>query len=217
MDEELRELIESALEKRDVADVSAVTRAVTAVVSSQIGEMRAERDKAVGARDQALAERDQAVEERDEAIGERDEAIAERKKAMGDKKKMEDDMEEMKKKEKKDREQMLGEVQQRADLLVRVAPLLNSDVETREMSNHAILVAAVGDEVADASERSADYLEAKVEGILERRQMAGGLPKVGGPAPTGVGSNKPGDPVQHYGRSTMLSMIEERVSEGGKY
>ena len=40
-------------------------------------------------------------------------------------------------------------------------------------SRHEILVAAAGDEVERADERSDDYLHAKIETILERRANAG--------------------------------------------
>ena len=73
---------------------------------------------------------------------------------------------------------------QRADLIVSVKPLLPADFETRGKSNHEILVAAAGDEVDRAEERSDEYLLAKVEGIIERRAAAngrnGGDPKLAG-------------------------------------
>ena len=105
----------------------------------------------------ARRDRRRAQEARDEA--EAAEAEAERAKADAMKKKQEEEEMEMKKKAGK-----------RADLLTLINPLLPDGLEKRdEMSNHALLVAAVGDEVSDAANRSEDYLLAKVEAIAERR------------------------------------------------
>lgn len=60
----------------------------------------------------------------------------------------------------------------RADLIVRCRELLPDEFEVEGADRHAILVAAVGEEVEGAEERSADYLEARLEGILERREEA---------------------------------------------
>ena len=54
--------------------------------------------------------------------------------------------------------------------------------DTSEFDAKAILVAAVGDEVEKPEERSEDYLEAKAEVILERRDKAQ-VRQPGGPAP----------------------------------
>ena len=71
----------------------------------------------------------------------------------------------------------------RAELLtmVRGAELLPKDFETRGKSDKDILVAAVGDEVKDVANRSEDYLRAKVESIIERREQTH---DPGKPAPT---------------------------------
>ena len=61
----------------------------------------------------------------------------------------------------------------RAELIMSVKPLLPSDFETRGKTNHEILVAAAGEEVERAAERSEEYLLAKVEGIMERRAAVG--------------------------------------------
>ena len=60
----------------------------------------------------------------------------------------------------------------RAELILSVKPLLPKDFETRGKTNHEILVAAAGDEITGAEERSDDYLMAKLEGIAERRAAA---------------------------------------------
>ena len=62
-----------------------------------------------------------------------------------------------------------AEVQARADLIVQVQPLMPKDYDFAGKTRSEILVAAAGDEVPNAAERSDDYLHAKVEGILERR------------------------------------------------
>ena len=60
----------------------------------------------------------------------------------------------------------------RAELIMSVTSLLPKDFETRGKTNHEILVAAAGDEIERAEERSDDYLTAKLEGIMERRDAA---------------------------------------------
>ena len=69
----------------------------------------------------------------------------------------------------------------RAELIMSVKPLLPTDFETRGKTNHAILVAAAGDEVDRAEERSDEYLLAKVEDIIERRAAANGRNAKGAP------------------------------------
>ena len=59
--------------------------------------------------------------------------------------------------------------EERADLLLLTRDLLPDDYKARGKSDHDILVDAVGNEVPDAKDRSADYLRAKVEAIAERR------------------------------------------------
>ena len=98
-------------------------------------------------------------------------------KKKGMKKKAEDDEETMAEKAAK-----LAE--ERADLLVMVRDLLPEDFEARGASNHDILVAAAGEEVEDAEERSEDYLRAKIEDIVARRTAAEEAQRSsGGPQP----------------------------------
>lgn len=72
----------------------------------------------------------------------------------------------------KAREDAEANAETRADLLVLAKGLLPTDFETRGKSNKDILVAAVGDEVTDAANRSEDYLQARLETIVERREDA---------------------------------------------
>ena len=60
----------------------------------------------------------------------------------------------------------------RAEMIMTVKALLPKDFETRGKTSHDILVAAAGDEITGAEERSDDYLMAKLEGIAERRDNA---------------------------------------------
>ena len=60
----------------------------------------------------------------------------------------------------------------RAELIMSVTSLLPKDFETRGKTNHEILVAAAGEEIERADERSDDYLIAKLEAITERRESA---------------------------------------------
>ena len=63
-------------------------------------------------------------------------------------------------------------IEARADLILLVRDLLPRDFDRRGKSTHEILIAAVGEEIKDASERSEDYLLAKVEDIVDRRSRA---------------------------------------------
>ena len=63
--------------------------------------------------------------------------------------------------------------ERRADLLTLVSDLLPKDFDRKGKSTKDILVAAAGDEIPDAAERSEDYLQAKIETILERRKPDG--------------------------------------------
>ena len=115
-----------------------------------------------------------AIAKREEAKASESAAEAERK----EKEKMDDDEEEGKdgKKKKKmpfDMAEVDTMVEYRADLLVQVGGLLPKDFDRAGKTNHEILVAAAGDEVDRAAEQSEDYLKAKVEGIIERRENAG--------------------------------------------
>ena len=90
---------------------------------------------------------------------------------------------------------------ERADLLILVRDLLPKDFVSRGKTNVEILVAAVGEEVKDADKRSADYLMAKVEAIVERRAAAnnrGSAP--GGPAPHPMPANATIDVTRHLKR-----------------
>ena len=51
--------------------------------------------------------------------------------------------------------------------------LLPKDFDRKGKTTKDILVAAAGDEIPDAAERSEDYLQAKIETILERRKPDG--------------------------------------------
>ena len=62
--------------------------------------------------------------------------------------------------------------EERADLIVRTASLMPSSFDTRGKNEHEILVAAVGDEVENAGERTSEYLLGRVDAILERRANA---------------------------------------------
>ena len=80
----------------------------------------------------------------------------------------------------KDREEEVIEAaERRAELITQVRALLPEDYEVKGKTKKDILIAAAGEEIKDAEKRSEDYLEAKVEGILERRLAAGQPPATG--------------------------------------
>ena len=189
-DTEIKDLVSravtEALEKRSdpAAPVDAAT--IATAVSGAVGTALADMPTAESVR----ADVEAALKLRDEAEQAR----------MDDKKKMDDEKMAMKKKAKDDEEDMKKKADDRAELLITVKPLLAEGTETRAMTNHELLVAAVGDEVSGAKERSEDYLLAKVEAIVERRAAA-----AGNPIPV-----KPGAPAQNTSPVNMTRFIEQR-------
>ena len=153
MDEaEVRALIEKAISERsekEPIDVATLTRTICEGFEASTAKLREEIEATV------RSEIEAALKERDEAqtAAAASERKAEEERAAAEQAKTDAD----------------DAVEKRADLLVQLQPLLPSGTETRGMSEHDLLVAAAGDEVKDAAERSTEYLLAKVEGILERR------------------------------------------------
>ena len=160
-EEQIQKLIEAALEKRannsDPIDATALASSISDGVTTSVTEQV----------------ESQVRERLDASIKERDEASEAQKRA-------EDEKAELEKRATEDREQIEADAEKRAELIasVRSAELLPKDFDTKGKTVKEILVAAAGDEVKDAIDRSEDYLEAKVEGIIERRAAAsqGGLP-----------------------------------------
>ena len=182
MDEaKIRQLIADALKTArgdkgldETAFASSLGRSMTETIGEAVRAAVADADKARADAEKERADAEKAFEERLEA------AIEER---MGDKKKegnpfakkkvekAEDDEDE-ETMAKKAAEEAEARAEARADLLVLVRGLLPKDFETRGKSAHEILVAAAGDEVANAADRSEEYLLAKVEDIAQRRADA---------------------------------------------
>ena len=168
-----------------------------------------------------------AIAKREEAAVAEAAAEAER---MG-KDKMDDDDEGKDGKKKKkmpfDMAEVDTMVEYRADLLVQVGGLLPKDFDRAGKTNHEILVAAAGDEVERAAEQSEDYLKAKVEGILERREAAGNQSTewtVQSDSKNRVNPNTPNVDLykienRYVGTRTtdMLRMVERRNSVNAKY
>ena len=176
--EEFRAIVRDELTKLRSEDTPIDVDGLTETLATKLGEnQRAEIDA-------ALAERDEAEEARKKAEEER---VAAEQKAMEDRKQMEEDAD------------------ARSELIVLVRPILPDDTVTRGMSTHDILVAAVGEEVEDAETRSDDYLTAKVEGILERREQP--TP----PAPPAGPRVTPGDNTT--GGVNIMQMVEQRRSK----
>ena len=106
------------------------------------------------------------VEKRMEATNAELEELRAKTKKMEEDKKEEEDM------RKKHREEAMAEAEARADMLTAMKPILPEGFETRGKSVKDIMVAAVGDEVKNAQDRSEDYLLAKAEDIMARRSAA---------------------------------------------
>ena len=192
MRDEIREMVRAMIDeemrmgdpkKRGDADHIDTDRLVNRIVSSVEERMAAATDTKIV---EALAERDAAAEAQRAA-----EEAAEAARAQAD----------------TDAAAADQRVEERAELLNTVRPLLTEGTETRGMSDHALLVAAVGDEVSDAADRSVDYLTAKVETILERREGSEG----GGPTPA-VGQPPAGTLTSRPGSVNIGSMIQRRAA-----
>ncbi|MYD90075.1 MAG: hypothetical protein F4Y08_07015 [Caldilineaceae bacterium SB0662_bin_9] len=205
--DDIRQMIEEAMSKRadddtgSVADTAAAV--VAAAVSGEFAELRAERDAAVKKRNEAIAKAAKAVETA-EAAEQRAETLAQAQTTV------KDQLVEARAEGRAEAvEEMRGEAAERAALLLRIDPLLADGLETRQMTTHDLLVAAVADEVDGAAERSEDYLTAKVESILERRQAADDLPAPARPAPGGTSADA------GYAPHNLISSIETRF-DGAK-
>ena len=64
-------------------------------------------------------------------------------------------------------------VEVRANLLVKTRELLPQGFESRGKSGRDIMLAAIGDALADADKRDDGYLEATLDSIVEQRSAAG--------------------------------------------
>ena len=93
--------------------------------------------------------------------------------------------------------------ERRADLLTMVSDLLPKDFDRKGKSTKEILVAAAGDEIPDAAERSEDYLQAKIETILERRKPDG----QGALQNRADDASATGDPIGAYGIYKMREAV----------
>ena len=164
----------------DAIDPAAVAEAVASALTPKFAEQ---------ANEAARAQVEKALEERDEAQRQLETADADAKAA------------------EENRVEAEEAAEDRAMLIVQVRELLPENTDTKGMSTKDILVAAAGDEVDDADERSEDYLLAKVEAILERRLEAReGDPKK--PPATKSQQNQDG-PV--FGDTVnVISMVERR-------
>ena len=139
-------------------------------------------------------------------------ADSKRAEAEADRAKMEKEKMEKEKMDKDKEKKMMEDAERRAELIVQCRPLLADDFVTKDRSAKDILVAAVGDEVKDADKRSEDYLEAKVEGILERRGDATRQAKgTGAGQAAGAGGKPPSGTPEGDGPAGGVNII--RLSE----
>ena len=185
MDEaKIRELIADALKSArsdSGLDEPALARSLSDTIRQTVTAAVADAEKARSDAEQAQADAEKAFEERletelAERMGDKKKAgfpfKKKAKKAPGDEEDDDEDDEETMAKKAAEEAEIRAEA--RADLLVLVRGLLPNDFETRGKSDHEILVAAAGDEVATAADRSTEYLLAKVEDIAQRRADAEG-------------------------------------------
>ena len=147
-DDKVRAIVEEALAKRaeqPTLDGEVDTAAMATAIAEALGEpMREQIDAALKERDEAQEATKRAEEEAETAKREADE----------------------------ERVRIMADAEERAEIVATVRELLPKDFETKGASRKAILVAAAGEEVPNAGDRSEDYLLAKVETIVERRGKA---------------------------------------------
>ena len=162
----------------ETAFATSLGRSMSETIGDAVRAAVADADKARADAEKERADAEKAFEERleaaiEERMGDKKKEggnpFAKKKAEKADKAEDEDDEETMAKKAAEEAE---TRAQARADLLVLVRGLLPKDFETRGKTDHEILVAAAGDEVADAADRGAEYLLAKVEDIAKRRADA---------------------------------------------
>ncbi len=197
---EIRELIQEAVSKR-----SDGAEDTTAALNAAVEQMGPVIERAAEAAAKAQVEK--LVKERDEAEA-KARAAEEERAAM--KKKADEEEEEMMKKKADDEEEMQKKAEDRAELLLMVKPLLPSDLETRSMSDHDLMVQAVGDAVEGAAERSSDYLLAKIEGLIEQREQADKNIKGQAGGTTSAPAQHSMNEFQAAGGPNIHTMIERR-------
>ena len=196
MKAEIETAVTAALEKRSKADKAAGS-VDTAALSKSLGD--------VMTRAVAEAVKTQVATQVAGALKERDEAVAAEERAKNE-------MADKEKKAKEDKEMMDKKADSRAELLMMIKPLLPEGTEIRGKTNMELLVLAAGDEVKDAEKRSEDYLLAKVEGIIERRDAAAGG-RTATNEPVQDGGNKP---AGGGGGFSITRLIEQRRARGAK-
>ena len=141
-EEQIRALIEQAIESRsDDGEQLDVEALATALNEGVKAEVRSQIEAVLQERDEAQEAQQRAEQDAKNA----ETAIA------------------------AERKQMEQDAEERAELIVMLRSLLSKDTETRGKSKHELLVLAAGDEIPNASERSEDYLLAKLEDIIARR------------------------------------------------
>ena len=181
----IRAIIEEALKSRSddkPLDAKELAESLSRGMADAIKEAVEASETARAQAEKAKADAEAEIEKRIEAeVAERAEKAGfPFKKKMGDKKKAEkekapgddDDDDDEETMAKKAAEEADERAEARAELLIMTRGLLPKEFEARGKTDHEILVAAAGDEVENASERSEDYLRAKVEDIAKRREDA---------------------------------------------
>ena len=211
-DDRIRQIVADAMKARDAdksktrdADtIAEISRGMSGIIGESVKAAMEDAEKARAAAEEAAEKAEADFEAR--VAGEVEERMK-KKMPFGDDKKKADDKEKMGDKKKMgDKEKAEGDddddddaradaaAEERADLLLLVRDLLPEDFSTRGKGAHEILVAAVGEEVKDAADRSADYLLAKVEAIVDRRSDAGkqrsGKPSSKAPSFTGIAGGR---------------------------
>ena len=199
MDEDrFREMIEEALKtatKNRAGDAPLAPDEVARTVAAQLGASIGEQVRSQVA-DEVKSQVASVMAERDEAEAERAKAEDARKAAEAETAQQRVDMEHA--------------AEQRAELITMVKPVLPADFEIRGKSTKELLVAAAGDEIEDAENRSDDYLLAKVEGIMERLAAASNG-AAGGGTPAGRPTSRAGQPQLRRPVSAMTAPIKGRT------
>lgn len=185
---------QSVITKAEAEDMPETDR------STELARLAAAEATAIAARDAAVKAQKDAEAQLAELTGENEKLKAERDAA------------------NQDREDAEGSVErlasERADLLVMTSGLLPKDFVPAGKSRKEILVAAAGDDVTNAAERSEDYLLARVEMISERRAAARKQPVMsGGSSGSRNAQNGGGYVPGSMGGGDVISMIAARSAK----
>ena len=178
------EMIKTELEKRtdkdQPVDPTLLARSIVESLNVSTGDM---------IKTQVTDQVASALTERDQANAAKDQAESEKR--------------ESEEKAVKERDEIERTAEKRSDLIVQFRALLPEGFDPKGKKVKEILVAAAGKEIEKAEERSEDYLLARLESIVERREEADKSRNPSGGQPSSQGNKSVGGTVN------MVRFIEQ--------